>query len=163
MRLLVFLHGTTTMHADGVAKTRAERVQQVREADPSVLDFASYVAVGDARRKLNTWNRQGAEISYLSSHRDDADVALDSAVLQRAGFPQGQVWYRRSGEGYCDVVEKLLPDVLIEDDCESIGGADEMTYPSLDALTAAHVHSIVVPEFGGIDHLPDSVDDLASW
>ena len=151
------------MHATGAEKSRAERVQQVRAGDLSVLDFASYVAVGGAGRKLTTWNRQGAEISYLSSHREEADVALDRVVLQRAGFPQGQVWYRRSGQGYCDVVRELLPDVLIEDDCESIGGADEMTYPSLDALAKGQVHSIVVPEFGGIDHLPDGVDDLASW
>lgn len=163
MRLLVFLHGTTIMHADGVGRARAERVRQVRDGDPSVLDFGSYVAVGDAGGKLDTWSRQGAEISYLSSHRDETDVALDHDVLERAGFPPGNVWYRQSGQEYRDVVEEARPDVLIEDDCESIGGVAEVTYPSLDAPTRSTVHSIVVPEFGGIDHLPDRVDDLLSW
>jgi hypothetical protein len=163
MRVLVFLHGTTIMQADGVGRTRVERVQQVRDGDSSVLDFGSYVLVGDASRKLSTWVRQGAEVSYLSSHRDEADVAQDRAVLERVGFPHGRVWFRHPGQEYRDVVEELLPDVLIEDDCESIGGVNEMTYPTLDAHSKARVHSIVVAEFGGIDHLPDSIDDLASW
>ncbi len=162
MRLLVFLHGTTIMQRGGVGRTRAERVQQVRDGDLSVLDFGSYVAVGDAVGKVTTWVRQGAEVSYLSSHRDETDVALDRAVLERERFPRRQVWFRRPGQVYADVVRTLLPDVLIEDDCESIGGPSEMTYPSLDAETKARVHSIVVPEFGGIDHLPDSIDDLGS-
>ncbi|HEX6299661.1 MAG TPA: hypothetical protein VF148_04275 [Acidimicrobiia bacterium] len=150
------------MHASGVGKSRAERVQQVRRGDPHVLDFGSYVAVGDAAMKLNTWSRQGAEIAYLSSHRDESDVARDRTVLLRAGFPDGHVWHRRPGQEYRDVVEDLQPDVLIEDDCESIGGIQEMTYTSLDSATKARLHSIVVPEFGGIDHLPETLGQLRS-
>lgn len=163
MRVLVFLHGTTIMHASGVGRSRAERVRQVRERDPSVLDYTSYIAVGDAARKLNRWDRQGAQISYLSSHREERNVASDRAVLERAGFPPGDLWHRRPGREYRDIVAELAPDVLIEDDCESIGGSAAMTYSSLDPSTRSRVHSIVVPEFGGIDHLPDSAADLASW
>ena len=162
MRVLVFLHGTTIMQAAGVGRTRAERVQQVRDGDPSVLDFGSYVAVDGAGRKLITWVGQGAEISYLSSHRDEPDVALDRAVLERLEFPPGQVWFRRAGQEYSDVVEEIHPDVLVEDDCESIGGANDMTYPNLNVQAKARVHSIVVAEFGGIDHLPDRLEALTS-
>ena len=151
------------MQADGVEKSRAERVQQVRDGAPSVLDFGSYVQVGNANRKLSTWLRQSAEIHYLSSHRAEADVVQDQAVLERAGFPPGRVWFRQPRQEYRDVVATIQPHVLIEDDCESIGGMKEMTYPTLDAASKDRVHSIVVAEFGGIDHLPDSVDDLAAW
>ncbi len=53
-----------------------------------------------------------------------------------------------------------MPDVLIEDDCESIGGAEEITWLQLPAAARARVRSIVVAEFGGIDHLPDSLEEL---
>jgi hypothetical protein len=56
----------------------------------------------------------------------------------------------------------VLPDVLIEDDCESIGGESEMTYPQLTPALKQRIRSIVVPEFGGIDHLPDELTALIS-
>ena len=54
------------------------------------------------------------------------------------------------------------PDVLIEDDCESIG-ADQITYPQIPPDVRARIKSIVVPEFGGLDHLPDSPQALLTF
>lgn len=54
---------------------------------------------------------------------------------------------------------RSLPDVLVEDDCESIG-AEQITYPQIRPDLRSCIKSIVVPEFGGIDHLPDSLRDL---
>jgi hypothetical protein len=54
----------------------------------------------------------------------------------------------------------MMPDVLIEDDCESIGGAAETTDCQIRPDLRARIRSIIVPEFGGIDHLPDSLDEL---
>ncbi len=159
MKLLVFLHGTIIMHRNAVGRTREERVRQVREREASVRDFAAYVPVGDAARKLRRWSEQGAELAYLSSHKRQDDVEKDQAVLSAYGFPAGQIIYRQPGEGYQDVAERVLPDVLIEDDCESIGGAVEMTYPHIRPELRAGITSIVVKEFEGIDHLPD---DLAA-
>ena len=53
-----------------------------------------------------------------------------------------------------------MPDLLIEDDCKSIGGEAEMIYPHIDPGKKKFIHSIVVREFSGIDHLPDDLDEL---
>jgi hypothetical protein len=157
MKIMVFLHGTAIMHRGGLGKSREERVRQVLSGEPSLHDFASYVPVGEAVRKLQGWRAQGAEIVYLSSHRDPGNVDKDRSVLEQYGFPEGPIYYRQNGEGYADVAARLLPDVLIEDDCESIGGAPEMTYPNLLPQLQVQIRSIVVKEFEGIDHLPDDL------
>lgn len=143
------------MHAAGAGLAREECVRQVRERHPSVRDYAAYVPIGNAAAKLRRWQAQGAEIAYLSSHRKPGDVAQDTAVLRRYGFPLGEVFARQDGEDYGAAAERARPDVLIEDDCESIGGAAEMTYPRLRPELRQRVTSIVVREFEGIDHLPD--------
>ena len=68
----------------------------------------------------------------------------------------------RSGKRYHDVAESVLPDLLIEDDCESIGGEREMAYPHLRPEFKAKIKSIAVKEFGGIDHLPDDISALVN-
>ena len=79
MRVLVFLHGTAVMHAGAVGRTRDERVAQVRAGDdPSVRDYGAYVPVGEVVAKLRHWQRQGAQIDYLSSHRNPDDIAKDT-------------------------------------------------------------------------------------
>jgi hypothetical protein len=42
----------------------------------------------------------------------------------------------------------------IEDDCESINGAGEITYPQIRADLRARIKSIMVPEFGGPRPIP---------
>jgi hypothetical protein len=159
VKVLVFLHGTILMHRSALGRTRAERVQQVREGEASVRDFAAYMPVGKAVNKLRRWQAQGAELVYLSSQKRQEHIEQDTAVLQTHQFPSGPVVYRQPGEGYQDVAERVLPDVLIEDDCESIGGTIQMTYPHIRPALQASITSIVVKEFEGIDHLPD---DLAA-
>jgi hypothetical protein len=51
-------------------------------------------------------------------------------------------------------------DVLVEDDCESIGGADQMTITYIKPDIKNRIKSIVVKENGGIDHLPDNIEAL---
>jgi hypothetical protein len=162
MRLLVFLHGTTIMHPGAVGLAREERVEQARTgSDPALHDYASYVPVDGAVEKLRRWSDQGAQIAYLSSHRDPFHVAEDERVLERHGFPTGPVLARLHEESYGEVAELAMPDVLIEDDCESIG-ADQITYPQIRPEARVRITSIVVPEFGGIDHLPDSLHALVA-
>ncbi len=164
MRLLIFLQGTAIMHAGGIDRTREERVAQVRTgADPTVRDYAAYAPVGGVVVKLHRWREQGAHIDYLSSHRNRDDLAKDSFVLQKYEFPRGRVLAREPGESYGDVAGRERPDVLIEDDCESIDAPDEITYPQIRADLRRRIKSIIVPEFGGIDHLPDSLDALAAF
>jgi hypothetical protein len=161
MRLLVFLHGTTIMHASGFGRSRAERVAQVRRHDPAVDDFAAYVPIGGAAAKLRRWSEHGASISYLSSHVQPAAVGLDANVIHEYGFPAGPILSRQPGEHYADVVAREGPDLLIEDDCESIG-RHEVAHGQLPLRSRTKIGSIIVPEFGGIDHLPDTIEELVA-
>lgn len=160
MKVLVFLHGTTIMHRGGVGRKGQDIVRQVIEGEETVSDFASYVPIGDAVKKLQAWEKSGAKILYLSSHRSPVDVETDRIVLREYGFPHGEVFFRQEGEEYGDVAERIKPDILVEDDCESIGGDIEMTYPHMRPESRAEVKSIVVREFGGIDHLPGDPGEL---
>lgn len=163
MRLLVFLHGTVLMHPSAQGGSREERVAQVRAGtDPSVHDSAAYLPVGDAAAKLRGWRRQGARIAYLSSHRNPDGIAADEQVLRTHGFPPGRVLGRGPGQSYGDLAASERPDVLIEDDCQSIG-PNQITYPQIRADLRGRIKSIVVPEFGGIDHLPDGLQDLLTF
>jgi hypothetical protein len=161
--LLVFLHGTAVMHPGAIGRTREERVAQARTGEePGLRDYGAYVPVGNAPAQLRRWREQGARIDYLSSHRNAGDVAKDVSVLQKHGFPEGRVLAREAGASYGEVAGRILPDVLIEDDCESIG-AEEITYPQIRPELRARIKSIIVPEFGGIDHLPDSLQALLAF
>ena len=50
--------------------------------------------------------------------------------------------------------------LLIEDDCESIGGEKEMTYPHITPELRTRITPIVIKEFSGLDHLPDELSAL---
>jgi len=160
MKILIFLHGTLIMHKNAEDKTREERVKQVLDSDPSVHDYISYVPIGNAVEKLKSWQAQGAEILYLSSHETVKDVEKDKLVLEKYDFPKGQIFYRQNGEPYKDIAEKIIPDVLIEDDCESIGGEKEMTITFVRLEIKQKIKSIVIKEFSGINNLPSNLDDL---
>ena len=160
---MVFLHGTTIMHRGAIGRSRTDRVRQVRESEESVHDFSSYVPVGRSPQKVQSWDAQGAEVVYLSSHRRLEDVEKDRSVLKAYQFPEGEVCFRQSLEGYADVAEKVMPDILIEDNCESIGGEAEMTYPYISAAKRTSIKHIVVREFEVIDHLPDDLTALADY
>jgi hypothetical protein len=162
MQLLIFLHGTVIMHAGAAGRTRAERVAQVRAGHPTIREYTAYVPVGQAVAKLRRWHDADAQIDYLSSHRNPGDVAKDALVLRTCAFPPGRVLAREPGESYGQVAGREMPDILIEDDCESIGAA-HITYPQIRPDLRARIKSIIVPEFGGIDHLPDLPQALLSF
>ena len=151
------------MHNSGSGKTRGERVKQVKKKNISVLKYEDYIPIGNVVNKLNNWVRQDADIVYLSSHKKSKGVEKDKIVLNKYNFPEGEVLYRKKGKSYKDVAEKVMPDILIEDDCESIGGEKEMTYTFIELGLKKRIKSIPVKEFGGIDHLPDSLEDLMNY
>ena len=160
MKILLFLHGTAIMHRTAAGRPRAERVRQSRQRDQSVLDFASYVPTEAAVEKVRSWRRHGATVSYLSSHQDAADVDLDHAVLTAHGFPAGTVLSRDPGESYADVSRRAGADIVVEDDCESIGGRSQTIAAGLAAAPGRAVTSVIVPEFGGLAHLPNDPGEL---
>ena len=173
MKIMIFLHGTLIVHKNSVGKTHDEIIKQVEDQEESVYDFGSYVPLGNAPKKLQNWESQGAEICYLSALTENKDVRgdetidneglkIDDLILNKYSFPKGEIFHRNLGENYKNVIERMPspPDILIEDDCESIGGEREMTYPNLDPELKQKIKSIVVKEFSGIDNLPDDLNEL---
>lgn len=157
---MVFLHGTAIMHKGGLGKTPEERGKQVEEKEKSVHLYENYVPVDNADEKLRKWVQQGVEIVYLSSHQNEEDIKKDIKVLTEYNFPDAPVLYRHNNETYAEIAERVMPNILIEDDCKSIGGEPEMTYPHINSQKKRLIKSIVVKEFSGIDSLPDSLEEL---
>jgi hypothetical protein len=160
MKIMIFTEGTIIMHKHGKGKTRAEIVKQVEEKDnkKQIYDFASYVPIGKAVEKIKKWKKNGAEIIYLTSRRKSKEIEAVANVLKKYKFPKGELLFRKRLESYKKIAERVIPDVLIEDDCESIGGEKEMTITHIKPSIRAKIKSIPIKEFGGIDHLPDKID-----
>jgi hypothetical protein len=99
----------------------------------------------------------------LSSHQDAELVNVDRGVLEKYGFPKGEIDYRHKGEEYKDVVRRINPDIIVEDDCQSIGGFKKTVYFNIESKVARRIKSIVVKEFQGIDHLPEEISQLVNY
>jgi hypothetical protein len=127
------------------------------------LNDKNYVPIGLSAAKTRTWESQGARIAYLTSRRRLADINAIRTILGRAQFSGQLLFYRGDHEQYRDIAEQVIPDILIEDDCRSIGGSWQMTITSVKDEVRRLIHAIVVQEFGGIDHLPDDLQALFSW
>lgn len=145
MKVGVFLHGTAIMHATAAGAERRERVRQVRRRDPGIEEFASYIPTPGAVAKLTAWQRHGATLAYLSSHRRREDIRADEAVIRRHGFPEGPVHARAEGENYGALVARLGLDVLVEDDCESIGGATQTCAAQLTSASSTRSSASCCP------------------
>ena len=143
MKVLVFTEGTATGPP----------------SQEQFFDVPSFVPTEGTVEKLTGWHEQGTEICYLTSRRWNGSPQTVEAALRRFDFPAGELYYRREGEDYVDVVRRVQPDVLIEDDCRSIGW-DEVITPKLRAEWG--IKGIIVPENGGLAHLPDDHRELLS-
>lgn len=164
MKLLIFTEGTIIMHKSAKGLPREEIVKQSLEGkDPTLSDWKEYIPIGNSANKLKTWKKQGAKITYLTARITEHEIKEIQQVLRKYGFPEGKIFFRKLGEQYKDIAERVLPDVLIEDDCESIGGKKEMTYPQIKPHIQRKIKSITAKEFGGIDHLPDKLPKLKEY
>lgn len=117
-----------------------------------LFSFNNYVPVGSCVNIISRWHEQGARISYCTS-RTGRQVYVIAKLLERYGLPGEKLYYRDDGKTYKDIVEAVKPDVLIEDDCKSIGGARQMCITHVSPEIKQDIKSVVVREFGGIDHL----------
>ncbi len=180
MKILVFTEGTVIMHGNAKGVSRDEAVIQSKQAGiqqeerslsydtkssqyrvelGSPYDFVNYIPVKHAVEKLMSWKKQGVTILYLTSRRIKNEVEAIRIILKQYNFPDANnLYFRHQGENYKDVAEKLMPDILVEDDCESIGGEPEMIYPHIRPELKSKIKPIIVKEFGGIDHLPNQLD-----
>ncbi len=144
MKILIFTEGTILKHL------REEQMD----------DFESYIPIGNAVEKVKTWKSQGVEICYLTSRTTEKEISDIQNVLNKYNFAKGELYFRKDGEEYKDVAERVIPDILIEDNCESIGGTPEMTYSHIKDEIKLKIKSVPVKEFGGIDHLSDNISEL---
>ena len=64
---------------------------------------------------------------------------------------------REKEEQYNDLVESILPDILIEDDCKSIGGEKEWCITNVKEEIKKNIKSIIVEEFRGIDNIENYI------
>lgn len=155
MKILIFTEGTILLHKNGKNLSREKAVMQVIEKDESVKDYSSYIPIGNAGERIREWKNNGATIMYITSRTSPEEIGAIKGVLEKYNFPIGDLVYRKNGEVYANVIEKIAPDVLIEDNCESIGGENEMIYPNLKQELKSRIKSLVVKEFAGIDGLPN--------
>lgn len=160
MKILIFTEGTILMHKNAVGHSRDEIVEQVKNKDESVHEYGSYVPIGNATQKIKSWQDQGVEIFYLTSRRKEKEIEEIKDALEKYNFPEGRVLYRKGDQEYKNVAEQLIPDIIIEDDCESIGGVNQMTYTNIQPDFKNRIKLISIKEFGGIDYLPDNLEDL---
>jgi len=165
MRILIFTEGTILTHRRHMGLPRERTVELVKnhKGPLGVEYFSDFVPIGNSAKKIKEWKKQGTDILYLTSRRTLQEVQTIRVVLAKHDFPSGDLLFRKAGEEYKDVAERALPDVIIEDDCESIGGEKEMTYPHIKQALKTRIKSIVVKEFGGIDHLPHIASDLPNY
>lgn len=162
MKILVFTEGTILMHKNAAGCSRKEIVKQVQDKELSVKDYSSYIPIGDSPKKLTKWKQPGVEILYLTSRRKPEQIKNIKSVLNKHHFPSGELLFRKEGEEYKDVVERIIPNVFIEDDCESIG-EDEITISHVNPRIRKRIKSILVKEFAGINHLPEKIRDLHNF
>ncbi len=148
------------MHKSAAGYSNEEIIKQVKRDEKSVHDYKTYVPIANAPKKLQRWKNQGAKILYLTSRRKIKEIQQIEYVLKKYGFPEGQLLFRQKDEEYKDVIERISPDILIEDDCRSIGGIDEMAITYVKPEIKKKIKSITIKEFRGIGHLPNDIMKL---
>lgn len=125
----------------------------------SLYNHKSYIPIGNAVSITKKWQKQGADIIYCTSCKGNKaeDIAT---LLIKYGFIGSKLYYRDKGQKYSRLVEEIKPNILIEDDCRSIGGSWQMCITYVQPEIKNIIKSVVVKEFKGIDHLPHELGEL---
>lgn len=134
MRIMIFIEGTTFY-------TR-----------PLLFLFTKYgyKPIGNAVKTVNSLYEKGHEI-YLCSYVCKARYDFIKKIADFYGMNYTEILCRNRGETYSEIVEQLKPDILIEDDCKSIGGLKECCITHVKKEIKRNIQSIIVPEYAGID------------
>ena len=125
-----------------------------------MFSFRNYVPIGNSVDKIRRWSDKGWNIVYLTSRKSPNEVGKIKSILETFGFCGSKLYYRGAGEEYKHIAESVVPAILVEDDCRGIGGERQMTITYVDPEIKVNIKSVVVPEFQGIDSLPDSAEAL---
>lgn len=111
-----------------------------------------YKPIDSAVEIVNGWQKQGYEI-YLCSYVRNRRYSFIKRIIDFYGMKYNEILYREKGEKYSEIVESIKPDILIEDDCKSIGGQREWCITNVRKEIKEGIHSIIVPESKGIDYV----------
>jgi hypothetical protein len=156
-KLLIFTEGTILMHKNAKGLKRKDIIKQVKEKETSVKNYFSYIPIRNAVKKLKLWKKQGINIAYLTSRKKKTEIKAIKNVLIKYHFPKGKILSRKTNQSYSKLAEEFKPDILIEDNCESIGGKKEMTITYIKPNIKKNIKHITIKEFGGIDKLPNKL------
>lgn len=116
-----------------------------------------YAPIGEAKQIINGLYDKGNEI-YLCSYVRKKRYLFIKRVMDFHGIKYTQILCRGKREGYADLVERIRPDILIEDDCKSIGGEKNWCITCVNKALKEHIESIIVEEFAGIDGIDKLVN-----
>lgn len=111
-----------------------------------------YVPIGNAIKIVNDLYDKGHEI-YLCSYVEKKRYRFIKSIMDHYGVKYTQILCIDEGEQYSDLVERVRPDILIEDDCASISGESKWCITNVREDIKKNIKSIIVEEFKGIDHL----------
>jgi len=84
MKILIFIEGTILMHKMALGRPRKEIVEQVKSKLKGVKNYVSYIPIGNAVSKIQTWQNQEAEICYLTSRRTPKEIEAIRNVLKNS-------------------------------------------------------------------------------
>lgn len=143
-----------------VGDTREDSVRRSRERAAKGGPLGELIPIRQSAAKVTLWRNHGAEICYVTASRKAENVRRSEEALRRWSFPDGILLSRKNGESYADIAMSTKPDIIVEDDCESIGGAKEMIHTNLPESVKQSIASVVVREFEGVDSLPDDPELL---
>lgn len=117
-----------------------------------------YVPIGQSVKIINDLYDKGNEI-YLCSYVRKKRYYFIKSIMDFYGVKYTEILCRDKKEQYHNLVERICPDVLIEDDCKSIGGEKEWCITNVKKEVKQNIKSIIVEEFKGIDN----IDRGAIW
>ncbi len=116
-----------------------------------------YVPIGNAVNIINYLFNGGNEI-YLCSYVRKNRYHFIKSVMDYYVIKYTEILCRERKEQYSDLVEQICPNILIEDDCKSIGGEKKWCITHVKEEIKTQIKSVVVEEFGGIDNI--AINDL---
>lgn len=125
----------------------------------TLYDYRTYIPIGNAAALIGAWGKQDVEILYCTSRKGKQAEEI-AQLLLKYGFIGSKLYFREKKQKYKDIIESVKPDILIEDDCRSIGGKWQMCITYVAPQVKNSIKSIIIKEFKGIDHLSSSVRDL---
>jgi hypothetical protein len=115
-----------------------------------------YVPIGKSIEIINELYDKGNEI-YLCSYVRKNRYTFIKSVMDYYKIKYTKILCREKEEQYKDLVESILPDILIEDDCKSIGGEKEWCITNVKEEMKQNIKSIIVEEFSGIDNIENNI------